>query len=370
MHRETIKLMLLLMISMFATSFTAGCASMEKSPTERGTGYYLVHKPLAQASRKIDEARAAGKDKDCPEEFKAAKDKVDEAYASYLACHTKEGIAMAQQGINMANALCPPKAAAVVPVPAPVPAPAPVTRYKYCVTLHIEFDIDRALIRPEYRGEIAKVADFMKKYPTTTAVIEGHTDNVGSNEHNIELSQRRAQAVVDYLVDDFGIDRSRLTAKGYGYTRPVADNSTQEGKQKNRRMEALIDCAFDVTKIEPSEKLCMQLLLDFDSGKYNLKPGSGDEIAKVADFMKQYPTTTAVIEGHTDNVGEPDFNLKLSQQRAEAVVNALVNDFGIDRSRLTAKGYGSTRAISYNNTSEGRAMNRRINAVIDCVIKK
>lgn len=364
MHTNTVKSMLLVVISMFATSLVAGCASMEKSPSERGTGYYLIHKPLPEASRKIDEARLAGKDKECPEEFKAAKDKVDEAYATYVACHTQEGIAMAQQGINMANALCPPKAAALVPAPAPVP------HYKYCVTLGIEFDIDRAVVRPEYRGQIAKVGDFMKKYPTTTAVIEGHTDNVGSSEHNMELSQRRAQAVVDYLVDNFGIDRSRLTAKGYGYTRPVADNATQEGKQKNRRIEALIDCAFDVTKIEPPEKLCMQLVLDFDSGKYDLKPGSRDDIAKVADYMKQYPTTTAVIEGHTDNVGDQDANMKLSQQRAEAVVNSLVNDFGIDRSRLTAKGYGSTRPMSYNNTSEGRAINRRINAVIDCVITK
>jgi OmpA-OmpF porin, OOP family len=369
MHKNMINLVLLLVFSMLSTSFMAGCAHMEKSPPERGTGFLYIHKPLPEASRKIDEARRAGKDQQCPEEFKAAKDTVDDAYATYLACHTKEGIAKAQQGISMANALCPPKPVAVVPVPVPVPVPAP-EHYKYCETLHIEFDVDRAVVRPEYRDEIAKVGDFMKKYPTTTAVIEGHTDNVGNYDHNMDLSQRRAQAVVDYLVDNFGIDRSRLTAKGYGYTRPIADNATQEGRQKNRRIEALIDCAFDVRQIQPPEKLCMQLVLDFDSGKSDLKPGYRDQIAKVADYMKQYPTTTAVIEGHTDNVGDPDYNMKLSQRRAETVVNTLVNDFGIDRSRLTAKGYGSTRSISYNDTPEGRALNRRINAVIDCVIKK
>jgi OmpA-OmpF porin, OOP family len=257
------------------------------------------------------------------------------------------------------------------PTPEPVPAAEPTAgHYKYCVTLHIEFDIDRALIRPEYRDEIAKVGDFMKKYPTTTAVIEGHTDNVGTYNHNMELSQRRAQAVVDYLVDNFGIDRSRLTARGYGFTKPVADNATQDGKQKNRRIEAIIDCAFDVQQIQPPERLCMHLVLDFDSGKANVKPEYRSEIAKVADYLKQYPTTTAVIEGHTDNVGDADFNMKLSQQRAENVVNYLVDQFGIDRSRLSAKGFGSTRRISYNNTPEGRALNRRINAVIDCVVKK
>jgi len=265
------------------------------------------------------------------------------------------------------------KPAAVV-APAPVEAP-PVTEptpghYKYCVTLHVEFDIDRAVIRPEYRDEIARVGDFMKKYPSTTAVIEGHTDNVGSYNHNMDLSQRRAESVVNYLVDNFGIDRSRLTAKGYGFTKPVADNATNEGKQKNRRIEAIIDCAFDVQKITPPERLCMSLVMDFDTGSAAIKPEYKGEIAKVADYMKAYPTTTAVIEGHTDNVGDPADNMKLSQKRAEAVVNYLVDNFGIDRSRLSAKGYGDTRRISYNNTSEGRAQNRRINAVIDCVTKQ
>ncbi|GFO59529.1 membrane protein [Geomonas silvestris] len=252
------------------------------------------------------------------------------------------------------------------PVPAAEPTPG---HYKYCVTMNIEFDIDRANVRPEYREQVAKVGNFMKKYPTTTAVIEGHTDNVGTYNHNMELSQQRAENVVSYLVDNFGIDRSRLTAKGYGFTRPVADNSTEAGKQKNRRIEAIIDCAFDVQQIQPAERLCMSLVIDFDSGKSEVKPQYRDEIAKVADYMKQYPTTTAVIEGHTDNVGSPENNMRLSQQRAENVVRYLVENFGIDRSRLSAKGYGATRRISYNNTPEGRAQNRRINAVIDCVVR-
>jgi OmpA-OmpF porin, OOP family len=110
--------------------------------------------------------------------------------------------------------------------------------------------------------------------------------------------------------------------------------------------------------------------MDFDSGSAQVKPEYRGEIAKVAQYLKENPTTTAVIEGHTDNVGEPQANMKLSQQRAENVVNYLVDNFGIERARLSAKGYGSTRRISYNNSAEGRAMNRRINAVIDCVIKK
>ena len=252
-------------------------------------------------------------------------------------------------------------------VPAAEPTPG---HHKYCVTLHGEFDIDRAIIRPENRDEVATVGDFMKKYPTTTAVIEGHSDNVGSYNHNMVLSQRRAESVVNYLVENFGIDRTRLVAKGYGFSRPVAENSTDEGRQKNRRIEAIIDCALDVQQIPPVERLCISMVLDFASGNADIKPEDRDEIAKVADYLKQYPTTTATIEGHTDNVGDADANMRLSQQRAENVVNYLVDNFGIDRARLFAKGYGATRRIAYNNTAEGRQANRRINAIIDCVIKK
>lgn len=289
------------------------------------------------------------------------------AGVSFLFGGRKAAVAEYQPAAEPVAEPAPAAEAPLEPIPAAEPTPG---HYKYCITLQGEFDIDQALIRPEYREEIAQVGDFMKKYPTTTAVIEGHTDNVGTYNHNMDLSQRRAEAVVNYLVEKYGIERTRLTAKGYGFTRPIADNSTDEGKQKNRRMEAIIDCAFDVQQIQPPERLCMSLVIDFDSGKAEVKPQYRGEIAKVADYMKQYPTTTAVIEGHTDNVGDPDANFKLSQQRAENVVNYMVNNLGIDRSRLSAKGYGNTRRISYNDTAEGRQKNRRINAVIDCVIKK
>ena len=260
-----------------------------------------------------------------------------------------------------------PQEAPLEPVPAQEPSPG---HFKYCITLHGEFDIDRALIRPEYRDEVARVGDFMKKYPTTSAVIEGHTDNVGDAQYNLDLSQRRAEAVVNYLVENMGIERSRLSAKGYGMSRPVADNSSDEGRQKNRRIEAIIDCAFDVKEVQPPERLCIFLVIDFDTGKSDIKPQYHDEIAKVGDYMKNYPTTTAVIEGHTDNVGSDEVNMQLSLARAQATVDYLVQNFGIDRSRLAAKGYGSTRRIAYNSTPEGRAKNRRVDAVIDCVIKK
>ena len=108
------------------------------------------------------------------------------------------------------------------------------------ITLNVEFDTNKAVVKDQYRNEIKKVADFMKKYPNTTAVIEGHTDNVDTAEFNKKLSDERANSVRQYLINNFGIKASRLSAVGYGLTKPIASNSTEEGRQKNRRVQAVI----------------------------------------------------------------------------------------------------------------------------------
>jgi len=108
------------------------------------------------------------------------------------------------------------------------------------IALDVEFDTNKAIVKDKYRNEIKKVADFMKKYPNTTAVIEGHTDNVYTAEYNQKLSQARAYSVRQYLINNFGIKASRLTAVGYGLTKPIASNNTEEGRQKNRRVQAVI----------------------------------------------------------------------------------------------------------------------------------
>jgi OOP family OmpA-OmpF porin len=346
-----------------------GCSGYEVNSYKDIPGHY-IHKELPEADRAVTAARQAGKEQQCPAEFAAAEELKDKAFSTYKACFTKEAIAMANEAAAKANAPCPPQAAAAEEPLAPILATEPEPgRYKYCITLHTEFDIDKADIRPEYRDEISKVGDFMRQYPTTTAIIEGHTDPVGTAEHNLDLSHRRAESVVNHLVSTFGIERSRLVAVGYGFSRPVADNATDTGKQANRRIEAIIDCAFDMKKVTPPARLCVGLKVEFDTGKADIRPQYAAELAKVGDFMRQNPTTTAVIEGHTDNVGGYDYNMKLSQQRADNVVAYIVKNFGIEPSRLHAKGYGYSRRIAYNTTAEGRQKNRRINAVIDCVVK-
>lgn len=113
---------------------------------------------------------------------------------------------------------------------------------KLCISLDVLFDLNKAVIKPTYHDEIKKVADYMIKFPETTAVIEGHTCNIGTAAYNQKLSERRAEAVVTYLVKKFGIAKKRLSAKGYGESKPIADNATEEGRAKNRRINAIVDC--------------------------------------------------------------------------------------------------------------------------------
>jgi OOP family OmpA-OmpF porin len=105
------------------------------------------------------------------------------------------------------------------------------------VTLSVEFDTAKATIRKSSHEEIGKLAAVLKKYPDLKILIEGHTDNVGNAKYNEKLSQQRADAIRKNLVEKYGIETTRLTAKGYGLSKPTASNATKEGRQKNRRVE-------------------------------------------------------------------------------------------------------------------------------------
>ena len=119
----------------------------------------------------------------------------------------------------------------------------------------------------------------------------------------------------------------------------------------------------------PMEKISVTLDVKFDVGKSELRRTFDPSLAKVADFMKRFPDTTVLIEGHTDNVGSAAANRRLSQKRAEAVRTALVNRFGIQARRVTATGFGAERPILDNGSPEGRAANRRVVATISMIKK-
>lgn len=109
------------------------------------------------------------------------------------------------------------------------------------VRIDIEFDYNKYDVKPRYHQELKKIGDAMAANPNLKVVIEGHTDNVGGKGYNLTLSTRRAEAVRTYIIEQFGVKQTHLTAKGYGMSRPVASNKTAAGRQKNRRVEAAVE---------------------------------------------------------------------------------------------------------------------------------
>lgn len=103
----------------------------------------------------------------------------------------------------------------------------------------ILFDVNQATLKSDLKTSLAKVAGILSVYQQFNVSIEGNTDNTGSEEFNMKLSEQRATNVMNFLIEQ-GIDAGRLTAKGLGMTMPIADNSTKEGRQKNRRVDLVI----------------------------------------------------------------------------------------------------------------------------------
>ena len=117
------------------------------------------------------------------------------------------------------------------------PAVAEVVR----VELDVKFDFDKSVVKQESYAEIKSVADFMKQYPQTTTTVEGYTDSVGTDAYNQKLSERRANAVREVLVQQYGVEAERVNAVGHGENDPIADNATDAGRALNRRVEAGVE---------------------------------------------------------------------------------------------------------------------------------
>jgi outer membrane protein OmpA-like peptidoglycan-associated protein len=140
----------------------------------------------------------------------------------------------------------PPSLPPLPPPPPPtepkVEAPPPI-RQEVFIPINIEFDSDKWFIRPIYHDELQRVANYLKMYPENSAAIEAYTDDRGSVAYNQRLSH----------IENFGVDGSKLSAKGFGKSNPIATNTTEEGRKKNRRAELHIKPLKEPQGEQPSE---------------------------------------------------------------------------------------------------------------------
>jgi outer membrane protein OmpA-like peptidoglycan-associated protein len=128
------------------------------------------------------------------------------------------------------------------PPPPPPPAPKRVELTQDQIVIHdkIQFETNKAVIKPESFGLLDEITAAIRDATQIKKLsIEGHTDDVGADKYNQKLSDQRAASVKAYLVEH-GIDAGRLASKGWGESKPVGDNATEEGKEKNRRVEFII----------------------------------------------------------------------------------------------------------------------------------
>ena len=151
------------------------------------------------------------------------------------------------------------------------------------INLEVLFDTGKYDVKPIYYPEIQKLADFMATNPNTTVIIEGHTDSVGDDKDNIELSRNRANAIALVVIRQFGISRDRIRGIGYGESRPIATNDTAQGREQNRRVVAEIYSEqttqakrwniYSVDKITSSPELSTSTNLQFGDDSSVSAPG-------------------------------------------------------------------------------------------------
>jgi outer membrane protein OmpA-like peptidoglycan-associated protein len=176
------------------------------------------------------------------------------------------------------------------PPPPPPPPPEPkrveVTADKIVIKDKILFDFNKSTIKAESHDLLNEIVDVIKANPRIRRLsIEGHTDSDGSDKYNQKLSEGRAAAVKAYLVEK-GIDEGMLDSKGHGESKPIADNETDEGKEKNRRVEFLITAQDEVKEVYEVDPKTGKKQLVKKAEKAEKKAGKAEEKAEKKEGQK------------------------------------------------------------------------------------
>ena len=280
---------------------------------------------------------------------------------------------------------------------------------------NIEFRSGTAILTERGEGALMVVGEMIKNYPDTRFLIEGYTDNDGTPENNMRLSKLRAKTVARYLTEFKGIPEVNMKVEWYGETKSVTDNTTDEGKQRNRRVEIKVldaklenmsrastaapvtpkkvetkptttpkveipspkaeipvlktevktpkestEPSSDVPKKAPQDELNENAsIITFKAGTDSMQRSGKRAISNVANVLKDNPAMKIKIIAHTDNGKYALTNMELSEKMAKVVKDLLVAQ-GIDASRIITEALGDTKPKESNDTDVGRKSNRRI----------
>lgn len=234
---------------------------------------------------------------------------------------------------------------------------------------NVLFEYNSDKLTESSKEELNKIAPLLtsSKIKNPHWLIEGNTDNKGSQAYNLPLSEKRAEAVKAYL-ETRGVPGSIMKTIGFGLALPITSNETPEGRARNRRVEIkYADSNFQPAAIEVNDDCANVQIADlakmiyFKTGTYTLVDASKASLDVIAQYMI-IADGVFEVQGHTDSVGSDASNMTLSQKRAQAVVDYLISK-GVNGSNLKAVGYGESQPKFDNNTADGRAQNRRIEII-------
>jgi outer membrane protein OmpA-like peptidoglycan-associated protein len=377
-------------------SFLVGCAGLQYNPTKNGRFMYYPRE-FPAAERAVEAARQAGKDRECPDEFRAAEKKLNDAYATYDACHTKEGIAMAIEAANMANAPCPQKAAAPPPPPAPSVSlsanPATIqqgqcTNLAWSSTNATSASIDQGVGSVDPNGSRQTCPGSTTDYMITATGAGGSRTAAARVTVNppppppapapsVSLSANPATILQGQCTNLAWSSTNATSAsidQGVGSVDPNGSRQTCPGSTTNYMITATgaggSQTAAATVTVNPPPPPALKVIdrltlhVNFDFDKSVIREPDVAELQKAVDFVKKYPGHQISIEGHTDWIGTDKYNQALSERRAAAVKAYLVKAGVADDQHIKTVGYGESRPIADNKTKQGRFENRRVEILI------
>jgi outer membrane protein OmpA-like peptidoglycan-associated protein len=221
---------------------------------------------------------------------------------------------------------------------------------------------------------LENLINVMKEYPSMAVQISSHTDNVGSDDFNMKLSQKRANAVKNHLITN-NVDASRIVEQYYGESAPAAQNAmadgsdNPDGRQQNRRSEfnmltsvesiivdKVIRSEDGTTKIMATKIVLPIVYFGFD--RFDLTPVAKEKLEEMMAVVSQYPGSIIEVNAHTDSQGSSEYNQNLSKKRAESVMEYF-NEKGLRDDVIQGSWEGEENPLKSNESIEGRAKNRR-----------
>lgn len=268
--------------------------------------------------------------------------------------------------------------------------PQMIQRFDSLLRYVLLFDFNSTVVRSEFYGTLKQLGTILRANESLKLEIQGHTDNVGDEQVNLQFSKRRANSVKRILVK-YGVSEERLRIVGFGENKPAPGNKnrTKLERAQNRRVVFKALSAnkmenIDVIANKNPDNLTRSDIRNLKStvtyvneqnpfevkwrymysflfyyGKSNIRPEQGMLVRALASVMKQHPCLIVQLESHTDTESSDAFNMELSIDRAQSVWDALVFQ-GVDRLRIRVANYGKNAPLTTEENEAKKALNRRV----------